>query len=322
MDKRVKIYVSGHTGLLGSAIVRLLKEQGFRAVITRTKQQLDLTDQRRVATFFARERPQYVIHAAARVGGLAANIRYPAEFLYENIMIDGNVIHQAYRAGVNRLLAFGSNCFYPRRCSQPMQEKHLLAGSLEPTNEAYAIAKIAGVKLCENYNRQYGKDFFAVVPASFYGPSDHFANDRSRAHMIPLLLRALHNAKKQGAKTVRLDDNPHKIREFTYVDDVARACLHLMAQPRAKRQWRGRSLWLVNLGTAQPVSVRTLAETAAKVIGYSGRITWATNQPPGMPAKVLDGRKIKALGWRPITKLEDGLRHTYEWFIQHHEELL
>lgn len=310
MKKNSRIFVSGHNGLAGSALARLLKVSGYNNLTLKSKNELDLTNQAVVAKFFELERPEYVFHTAAKVGGMSANIKYPADFLYENLMIQTNVVHYAYRNSVKKLIYFGSNCAYPRMSPQPIKEEYLLTGPLEPTNEAYAVAKIAGAKLCQYYNQQFGTDFIVVVPASIYGTNDHF--DKERSHIIPLLIKNFHKAKTDNLKNILIKTNPKKLREFLYVDDLANACIYLMNLPQTKMN---KKLQFVNIGTGKSITICDLAELVKKVVGFNGKIIWDYKQPEGMPEKILDVTRIQSFGWNHLTELEEGIKKTYEWFL-------
>jgi len=303
------VYVAGHRGLVGSAIVRKLREKGYRRLILRTRGELDLRDQNAVRSFFEKERPEYVFLAAARVGGIYANATCPAEFIYDNLAIQTNVIEAAYRFGVRKLMFLGSSCIYPKFAPQPIREEHLLTGALEPTNEPYAIAKIAGLKMCEAYNRQYGTDFLAVMPTNLYGIGDNFHSENS--HVIPALIRKFHEAKRSGAKSVEVWGTGNPRREFLYVDDLANACVYLMENYSA-RDLGG----FVNVGTGKDLSIRELAETIRRIVGYEGEIRFNPEKPDGTPRKLLDVSRITALGWKPKVSLEDGLLRTYEWYVR------
>jgi GDP-L-fucose synthase len=306
MDKTVKIYVAGHRGLVGSAIKRRLEADGYANLICRTHAELDLLDQRAVAEFFTAAKPEYVFLAAARVGGIMANNTYPADFIYGNLQVQNNVIHQAYRSGVTKLLFLGSSCIYPKNCPQPIKEEYLLTGPLEPTNEPYAIAKIAGLKMCQSYNRQYGTDFISVMPTNLYGPGDNF--DRDNSHVIPALLRKFHDAKAAGAATVELWGTGRARREFLHVDDLAAAVVFLM------QTYHGSEI--MNIGTGQDLTIKELAGQIKEIVGFTGEIRWDASKPDGTPQKLLDVAKINALGWRHKIELADGLRQTYQWFLE------
>jgi len=304
MEKEAKIYVAGHQGLVGGAILRHLQNQGFRHLVHRTSRELDLRDQARVAGFFSQERPDYVFLAAAKVGGIWANHAYPAEFIYDNLMIQTNIIHQAYLVGVKKLLFLGSSCIYPKHCPQPMKEEYLLDGKLEPTNEPYAIAKIAGLKMCQAYNRQYGTRFISVMPTNLYGPGDNF--DLMNAHVIPAMIHKLHQAKVAGAGEVVLWGTGSPRREFLYVDDLAEACLFLMDHYDSGE--------IINVGVGEDLTIRELAHMIAEIVGYEGSVKFDPNFPDGTPRKLLDVSRISAMGWHAHTPLKEGLVKTYACF--------
>jgi GDP-L-fucose synthase len=307
---RKRIYVAGHRGLVGSAIVRALQQRGDCDIVTRSHAELELTDQTQVRAFFAAEKIDEVYMAAAKVGGIHANNTYPAEFIYDNMMVQNNVIHEAWRAGIRKLLFLGSSCIYPRLAPQPIREEYLISGSLEPTNEPYAIAKIAGIKLCESYNRQYGVDYRSVMPTNLYGPGDNYHPENS--HVIPALIRRFHEAKMQNAESVVIWGSGTPMREFLYVDDMAEACVHVMNLPLS--DYRSQTTPMqshLNVGSGEDVTIRALAELIGKVVGYQGRIAFDTSKPDGTPRKLLDVSKLRSLGWTARTSLEDGLRQTY-----------
>jgi GDP-L-fucose synthase len=306
--------------MVGSAICRRLEQAGAPDPITRTHAELDLTDQAAVEGFFAAERPEQVYLAAAKVGGIWANNSYSGEFIYQNIMIEANVIHAAYRHGVKRLLFLGSSCIYPRLAAQPMGEDALLTGALEPTNEPYAVAKIAGIKLCESYNRQYGTDFRSVMPTNLYGPEDNF--DRENSHVIPALIRKFHEAKEAGASFVEVWGTGRPRREFLHVDDMADACVFVMGLEASV--YRGHTqpmLSHINVGVGEDVSIRELAETVATVVGYGGEIRFDPSKPDGAPRKLLDVSRLDGLGWRARIGLHEGLAQTYDWFLRNQDRL-
>jgi len=303
MKKNSLIYVAGHTGLVGSAIVRRLLKLGYKNLLFKTHRELDLTDKKKTEVFFKKELPEYVFLAAAKVGGIFANNRYPADFIYQNIMIQTNVIELAYRYRVKKLLFFGSSCIYPKICPQPIKEEYLLSGHIEPTNEPYAIAKIAGIKLCQSYNRQYGTNFISVIPANIYGPGDHF-NDEG--HVIPNLIKKFHEAKKRKEKGVAIWGTGKPRRDFLYGDDLAEACILLM------NRYRGSEI--INIGSENGISILKLATLIKEIVGFKGRIVYDRMKPDGMPRRLLDISKITALGWRPKAELRRGLRLTYEWW--------
>ena len=305
MEKNSKIYVAGHRGMVGSAIVRELRRQGYSNIITRTHSELDLTRQSDVEAFFAQERPEYVFLAAAKVGGIVANDTAPADFMYENMMLGMNVIHSAWRNGCRKLEFLGSSCIYPRLAPQPMREDCLLTGPLERTNEAYALAKIAGLKYCEYLNRQYGTDFISVMPTNLYGPNDNYHPEHS--HVLPALIRRFHEAKELGLPYVTCWGDGSPLREFLYVDDLAELCVLLM------NRYSGSGT--VNAGTGREVTIRELTETVAGVVGYTGEVRWDTSRPNGTPRKLLDVSKAASLGWRYRTELEEGIRLAYADFL-------
>lgn len=317
MDKSSKIFVAGSKGLVGSALVRQLKSRGYTNLLLPEINELDLTSQQAVADFFQQEKPEYVFLAAAKVGGIHANNTYPAEFIYLNLAIQNNVIHQSYLHGVKRLLFLGSSCIYPQLAPQPMKEEHLLTGLLEPTNEPYAIAKIAGIKMCESYNRQYGTKFIAVMPTNLYGPGDNFHPENS--HVLPALIRRFHEAKMQNAPEVMVWGSGTPRRELLYVDDMAGGCMHLMElvdEQIAPELLSYPKPCFVNLGTGEDVTIRELAETVRAVVGYSGDIAFDASKPDGTPRKLQDVSRMHGLGWRHKVELEEGIRRTYQWYMQ------
>ena len=297
-----KIFVTGHRGMVGSAIVRRLLKGGDYQIITRSRSELDLLDQHAVTAFLAAEKPDYIFIAAAKVGGIQANNNFRADFLYQNLMIEANLIHGAHLAGVQRLMFLGSSCIYPRDCAQPIKEEYLLTGPLEPTNEPYAIAKIAGIKLAESYNRQYGRQYVSVMPTNLYGPNDNY--DLANSHVLPALLRKAHDAKLRGDADYTVWGSGTPKREFLYVDDLADACVHLMEQ--------GYDGPLVNIGTGVDVTIRELAETVMDIVGFQGRIVFDASKPDGTPRKLLDVSRLAGLGWRAHTQLRDGIRLAYK----------
>ena len=305
MEKTSKIYVAGHRGMVGSAIVRELKRQGYNNIITRTHAELDLTNQAAVNDFFEKEKPEYVFLAAAKVGGIIANSSAPADFMYQNMMLEMNVINAAWKNGVKKLEFLGSSCIYPRLAPQPMPESCLLTSSLEQTNEAYALAKISGLKYCEYLNRQYGTDFISVMPTNLYGPNDNYHPEHS--HVLPALIRRFHEAKEAGADCVTCWGDGSPFREFLYVDDLANLCVFLM------NHYSGNET--VNAGTGKEVTIKELTEIVADVVGYKGRIEWDTTKPNGTPRKLLDVSKATGLGWTYSTELLDGVRLAYEDFL-------
>ena len=306
LDRTKKIYVAGHRGLVGSAMVRRLEQEGFGQIITRTHEELDLTRQAEVEAFFEKEKPDYVILAAAKVGGIHANNTYPADFIMKNLLIDCNVIDAAYKNQVKKLLFLGSSCIYPRECPQPIREEYLLSGYLEKTNEAYALSKIAGLKMCAYYNRQYGARYISVMPCNLYGINDNFALENS--HVLPALIRKFHEAKEQGAPSVTVWGSGTPLREFLNVDDLADACLFLMDH------YEGEEFF--NVGSGREITILKLAELVRRVVGYQGGIVLDTSKPDGTPRKVTDISRILETGWRPKIDLETGIRNTYKWFCE------
>jgi GDP-L-fucose synthase len=301
-----RIYVAGHRGLVGSAIWRELQRRGFTRLIGRTHAELDLLDGAAVRKFYAQEKPEYVVDAAAKVGGILANDRHPAEFLFQNLQIQNNLIHGAYEAKARKLLFLGSSCIYPRLAPQPMKEEFLLTGPLEPTNQWYAIAKIAGIKLCQAYRRQHGCDFISAMPTNMFGPNDNY--DLQNSHVLPALIRKFHEAKVARAPTVTCWGTGSPLREFLYADDLARACVFLLEHYSEEQ--------FINVGSGSEVSVRELTETIKRIIGYAGEIVWDTSKPDGMPRKLMDSSRLFALGWRPQVDLESGIRLAYEDFLK------
>lgn len=309
MEKNAKIYVAGHRGMVGSAIVRELQRQGYTNIITRTHKELDLCRQQDVEDFFAAEKPEYVFLAAAKVGGIVANQEALADFMYYNMTLEMNAIHSAWQNGCKKLEFLGSSCIYPRMAPQPMQESCLLTSELEKTNEAYALAKISGLKYCEYLNRQYGTDYISVMPTNLYGPNDNYHPQHS--HVLPALIRRFHEAKEAGAPTVTCWGTGAPLREFLYVDDLADACVYLM------NTYSGNET--VNLGTGKELTIKQLTELVAKVVGYTGEILWDPTKPDGTPRKLLDVTKLEKLGWHYKTELEEGIRLTYQDFL--HSEM-
>jgi len=307
-----KIYIAGHRGLVGSAIARNLRNRGFTNIIGRTRIELDLLDQRAVYDFFEAEKPDYVFVAAAKVGGIYANSTYPAEFIYENLVPQANVIHASYTSGVKKLLFLGSSCIYPRLAPQPMKEEYLLDGKLEPTNEPYAIAKIAGIKMCQAYNRQYGTKFISVMPTNLYGPNDNF--DLMNAHVLPALIRKFVEAKNNKLEFVEIWGSGSPRREFLHVDDCADACVHLMQTYDDSE--------IVNIGMGQDVSIKELASLIKATVEFQGELRFDHTKPDGTPRKLLDVSKLQRLGWKAKISLEDGIRSTVEWYVAHREMAL
>jgi GDP-L-fucose synthase len=306
MNKKSKIYVAGHKGLVGSAITRKLQELGYFNLIFKTIEELDLMDQKATADFFAAEKPEYVFLAAAKVGGIAANNDFPADFIFQNLQIQNNIIHNAYLNGVKKLLFLGSSCIYPRECPQPIKEEYLLTGPLEKTNDAYAIAKIAGIKMCQSYNKQYGTKFISVMPTNQYGPNDNF--DLESSHVLPALLRKFHDAKISGAKEVIMWGTGSPKREFLHVDDTADACAYLM------ETYQGDDI--VNIGTGEDISIKELAEMIKEIVGFEGETINDTSKPDGTPRKLLDVSRLHSLGWKHKIPLEKGIKMTYDWFLE------
>lgn len=305
MEKEAKIFVAGHRGMVGSAVVRRFRQAGFQNILTRTRQELDLMDRAAVRGFFEVERPDYVVDAAARVGGIAANFEKPVEFLIENLTIQNNVIQAAADFGVAKLLFLGSSCIYPKMAPQPLTEDALLTGPLEPTNDAYAIAKIAGIKLCQAYAREYGKNFISGMPTNLYGPNDNF--DLHTSHVLPALIRKVHEAKQGGAKEVSVWGSGTPRREFLHVDDLADACFFLLENYDSPE--------IVNIGCGEDVSIRELAEIVCEVLGFEGSLVFDTSKPDGTPRKLMHVGRLLALGWKPRIGLKDGIRDAYAWFL-------
>lgn len=315
-DRDQAVYIAGHRGMVGSALVRRLKALGYGNLLTTTHAELDLLDQAAVKRFFAAQRIDQVYLAAARVGGIHANNTYPADFIYQNLMIEANLIHAAHRQGVQKLLFLGSSCIYPQRAPQPMAEEALLTGPLEPTNEPYAIAKIAGIKLCESHNRQHGRDYRSVMPTNLYGPGDNFHPENS--HVIPGLLRRFHDALQAGATRVTIWGTGTPRREFLHVDDLASACVHVMElDPAVYRAQTQPMRSHLNVGTGTDVTIRELAETIARVTGFRGELVFDPGKPDGTPRKLLDVSRLRALGWEATIGLEEGLRDAYAWYQEH-----
>lgn len=305
LSTQSRIFVVGHRGLVGSAIVNALNQHGYKNLVLASRTELDLRDQAAVRSFFNRERPEYVFLAAAKVGGILANNTYPAEFLYDNLMIEANVVDAAYRVGVQKLLFLGSTCIYPKLSPQPLKEEYLLTGPLEPTNEWYAIAKIAGIKLCQAYYRQYGCRFISAMPTNLYGPGDNF--DLKTSHVLPALIRKFHESKVSGAARVEVWGTGTPLREFCHVDDCAEACLYLMEVYESPE--------IINIGEGKDISIRDLAMLIKHVIGYTGDIAFDPSKPDGTPRKLVDTSRISALGWKPRISLDAGIRMTYDWYV-------
>ena len=306
MQKDSKIYIAGHRGLVGSALVRALQSQGYTNLVYRTHAQMDLQNQTAVEEFFAQEQPEYVFMAAAKVGGILANSKYPADFIYSNLSIQSNIIAAAHKYKVEKLLFLGSSCIYPKNCPQPIKEEYLLTGELEPTNEAYAIAKIAGIKMCQAYNKQYGTDFISVMPTNLYGPNDNF--DLNSSHVLPALLRKVHEAKIAGQDKVVVWGTGKPVREFLYADDLAAACVHLMNTYSGDK--------IVNIGTGLGITIKELAEAMAKVVGFEGQLEFDTTKPDGTMVKINDVSYLKTLGWQAKIELTTGLQMAYKWYLE------
>jgi GDP-L-fucose synthase len=314
MDLNDKIYISGHCGLVGSAIVRQLESRGFTNLLMRTHKELDLTSQAQVQSFFQEERPEYVILAAGKVGGIHANNTYPAEFIYQNIMIEANIINSAYENKVKRLLFLGSTCIYPKSVKQPMQEEAILTDILEPTNEPYALAKIAGIKLCESYNRQYGTDFRSVMPTNLYGVNDNFHPENS--HVIPALMRRFHEAKINNDAEVVVWGTGDAMREFLYVDDMVQASLFVLELDEQTYQANTKPMLShINVGSGKDVTIREMAETMKEVIGFKGKLTFDAAKQDGAPRKLIDVSRLSNMGWNYSVDLKDGLSKTYKWYL-------
>ncbi len=311
MNRDAKIYVAGHRGLVGSALVKRLHAKGYTNPLLRTHDELELLDQAAVSAFFAQEKPEYVILAAAKVGGIQANNTYPAEFIHDNLVIQSNIIHSAWQHGVVRLLFLGSSCIYPREAPQPIREEYLLTGPLEPTNRPYALAKIAGIEMCHAYNRQYGTRYIAVMPTNLYGPNDNYDLDNS--HVLPALIRKMHEAKQRGDKEVVVWGTGAPRREFLYSEDMADACLYLLEQPEEKlvSLFSNEQPPLVNIGCGEDLTIRELAGLVAEVVGFQGRLAFDISKPDGTMRKVMDVSKIKKLGWKPAVGLKEGIAQTY-----------
>ena len=310
MEKNAKIYVAGHRGMVGSALVRRLESEGYQNIIVRTSRELDLRNQQAVADFFAAEKPAYVFLAAAKVGGIMANNIYRADFLYENLQIQNNVIHSAHVEGVEKLMFLGSSCIYPKLAPQPLQEDSLLTGPLEYTNEPYAIAKIAGIKMCESYRKQYGRNYISVMPTNLYGPNDNY--DLNNSHVLPAMIRKFHEAKVENKPFVELWGTGSPLREFLHADDLADACVYLM------KNYDGEQF--VNIGVGEDITIKNLAELIKSTVGYEGELRWNTDKPDGTPRKLMDVSKLHSMGWKHRYNLEEGVRITYQDFLQKLEE--
>ena len=320
MNSNDKIYVTGHNGMVGSAIVRKLREKGFINIITRSSSELDLTDQKNVHNFLQEEKPDYVVIAAAKVGGIHANDNYPAEFIYQNLMIEANLIHGAYLAGVNNLLFLGSSCIYPKESLQPIKEEYLLSGPLESTNEPYAVAKIAGIKLCESYNRQYSTDYRSIMPTNLYGPNDNFHPKNS--HVIPALIRKFHEAKINNRSSVEIWGSGKPMREFLHVNDMADASVYIMNLDKKELEKEiNPMLSHINVGTGIDITIKDAAQIIKEVVKFNGVIVFNTKMPDGTKRKLLDVSKIERLGWKHNVSLKCGLQETYKWFLENQERL-
>lgn len=309
MEKDSKIYIAGHNGLVGSAIVRKLQKEGFVNLILITRQELDLLDQNAVSEFFKKEKPEYVFLAAAKVGGILANKTQPADFIYENLVVQNNIIHNAYLNKIKKLLFLGSSCIYPRMSPQPIKEEYLLTGELEPTNEAYAIAKISGIKMCQAYNEQYGTNFISIMPTNLYGPNDNF--DLENSHVLPALLRKFHKAKQDKKPELTIWGTGIAKREFLHVDDLADACVFLMNTYNDSK--------IINIGTGEDISIKELTEKIRTLVDFTGKIIWNADKPNGTPRKWLDVSALQNLGWHHTIDLDEGLRTTYQWYTENYE---
>ncbi|CAH0302977.1 GDP-L-fucose synthase [Peribacillus simplex] len=306
MNKNSKIYVAGHRGLVGSAILRNLQKEGYQNLVLRTSKELDLREKNQVDTFFEKERPEYIFLAAAKVGGIVANNEFPADFIRDNLLIQTNVIDASYRYGATKLLFLGSTCIYPKMAPQPLKEEYLLTGELEPTNEPYAIAKIAGIKMCQSYNRQYGTKYISVMPTNLYGPEDNF--DLHTSHVLPALIRKFHEAKESNLPFVEVWGTGTPLREFLYSEDLADACVYLMNNYSSDE--------MVNIGVGHDLSIKELAEKIKAVVEYNGEIKFDKTKPDGTPRKLVDVTKLNSLGWKATTSMDEGLRKAYQWFLE------
>lgn len=307
MEKASKIFVAGHRGLVGSAIVRALEAAGYTNIVKKNRDELDLLDQKAVADFFATEKPEYVFDAAAKVGGILANKEHPAEFIYQNLVIQNNIIQNAYLNGVKKLVFLGSSCIYPKLATQPIKEEYLLTGPLEPTNDAYAIAKIGGIMMCQSYNKQYGTNYISLMPTNLYGPNDNF--NLTSSHVLPAMIRKFHEAKTNNSPSVPLWGTGSPMREFLHVDDLADAAVYLM------NNYDGSDI--VNIGTGEDVTIKELAELIRDTVGYKGEIDWDTSKPDGTPRKLLDVSRLHGLGWKHKISLPEGVKDTYNWYLAH-----
>lgn len=309
MNKNSKIFIAGHRGLVGSAIVRALQKEGYTNLVLKTHKELDLTNQQAVADFFEQEKPEYVFLSAAKVGGIMENKTHPADFIYSNLVIQTNVIHSSYVNKVKKLLFLGSSCIYPKLCPQPIKEEYLLTSELEPTNKAYALAKIAGIFMCQSYNEQYGTNYISLMPTNLYGPNDNFNLESS--HVMPAMIRKLHEAKLADTSQVTMWGTGSAMREFLHVDDLANASLFLMENYNDSS--------IINVGTGEDISIKDLAEKIKDVVGYKGKLVWDTTKPDGTPRKLLDVSKLHTLGWKHSTALDEGIASTYEWFKENYK---
>ncbi len=316
IDKAKKLYIAGHTGLVGSALTRFAQSNGFNNLVLKTKEELDLSDQKSTLQFFETEKPDYVILAAAKVGGIVANRDFPADAIYQNLQIQNNVIHSAYLTGVKKLMFLGSTCIYPKLAPQPLKEEYLLTNTLEPTNEPYAIAKIAGIKMCQSYNRQYQTNFIACMPTNLYGINDNF--DLNTSHVLPALIRRFHEAKMSNLPSVTIWGTGSPLREFLFVDDLAEAVFFMMEHFNPTKEDSENGNIFLNIGVGEDLSIKDLAEKVKKVVGYNGNIDFDTTKPDGTPRKLVEVSKIHSLGWKAKTSLEEGLQVTYNWYLKNH----
>lgn len=314
MNKKSKIYIAGHTGMVGSAIVRTLKSNGYKNLVFTSSSEYDLIKQQIVFDFFDQERPDYVINAAAKVGGIQANNTFRGQFIYENMMIQNNIIHSAHKTNVKKLLFLGSSCIYPKLAPQPMKEEYLLSGELEKTNEPYAIAKISGIKMCENYFRQYGDNFLSAMPTNLYGENDNF--DLQTSHVLPALIRKIHEAKINNNEFVEVWGSGKPKREFLFVDNVADACVFLLENLDAANLFDEMNISHINIGCGKDLTISELVSIIARVVGFGGNIQYDSSKPDGAPQKLLDITRIKSLGWSPTVSLEEGIKRTYDWFLE------
>jgi len=319
MEKNSKIYIAGHNGMVGSAIVRNLKSKGFNNLIYTPSDEYNLTKQQVVFDFFIKEKPNYVVNAAAKVGGILSNSTYRAQYIYENLMIQNNIIHASHEHKVQKLLFLGSSCIYPKFASQPMKEESLLSGELEYTNEPYAIAKITGIKMCENYYRQYGDNFISVMPTNLYGPNDNF--DLQSSHVLPALIRKFYEGKVNKTECVEVWGSGEPKREFLYVDDLADACVYILESVDGEKLYDKMGISHLNIGYGEDLSITELADMIAEIVGFTGRISYDSSKPDGTPRKLLDITRLKNLGWSPTLTLHEGIRKSYEWYLEHHSDI-